>query len=68
MACVLLKAFRKRSRSGSVDIEKVGRPYWNSMHRETIAADYKRIAATLAGSVGRADSRRVDGGGWLTVE
>lgn len=35
---------------------------------ETIVADYKRIVAMLAGSVGRVDSRGVGGGGWLTVE
>ena len=60
--------FRKQSRIGGVDMEKVGTQYWTSMHRETIVADYKRIAAMLAGSVGRADSRRVGDGGWLTVE
>jgi len=54
--------------NGSVDIEKMGTLYWISLHRETIVADYKRIAAMLTGSVGRADSRMVGGGGRLMVE
>lgn len=52
MVCVSLKALRKRAKRGNVDVEKVGIPYSISMHRETIVADYKRIAAMLAGRVG----------------
>lgn len=63
MVCVSLKALRKQAKRGNVDVEKVGIPYSISMHRETIVADYKRIAAMLPGRVGRADSRRMGGSG-----
>jgi len=57
MVCILLKALRKQAKRGNVDVEKVGISYSISMHRETIVADYKRIAAMLA------DSK--DGEGWF---
>jgi len=70
MACASLGSAPGSGRERLRRYRESGRTAPCPVHRETIAADYKRIAAVLAGGGARggADSRGVAGGGWLTAE